>query len=106
MRAIPNTKELIFFLYCSSNLQIKLERSRTANRILSDQIGVTILSDDENSDADDYVMDYDEDDKTHFGTEQHDPEFAASYKYNTNVRKVFTTSVLIFCIKIICGNVK
>lgn len=79
---------LFFNFYYSisiSELEIKLEQARRTNRLLSNQIGTTIVSSSSSSDADDFVTDYDDNRKSYYETEQQDFEFGAIYTYKTNV---------------------
>lgn len=62
---------------------MKLESTRRANRLLTDQIGTTIVSS-SSSDEDEFIND-DEEDRQSYGIEQQDFEFAAMYTYMTNV---------------------
>lgn len=63
-------------------LEMKLEISRRANRLLSEQLGTTIIS---SSGSDTDGISDDETERKPFDIEQNDSLFAATYTYKTNV---------------------
>lgn len=67
-------------------LTVKLEQSRRANRLLSGQIGTTMVTSSSSDDEDKLVANYDEVSEPFLpGSDQQDGEFIAQHTFKTNV---------------------
>lgn len=78
----------------TSDLEIKLESIRKANRLLNNQMGTTVVSS-SGSSNDDFESG-DEDDRQSYEIDQMDFEFGPEYNYKTNVSTLVAFLLILF----------